>query len=329
MEAPTSMPFDRFDPEAMGPGKYLLHLTLPGSEEIGLPTLLVNGGHPGRTLVALAGVHGDEFEGIVALQEVFARVKPERVHGRVRAVPVANPPAVHAARRTSPQDGKNLARVFPGRREGTMTERLAFALSEALIASADFLLDLHSGGIAYEFPRLIGYDGRETEPARASRAAAFAVGAPVLVAHPRIPSGRTISEAARRGIPWLYAEAPGGGRLDPRTLRFYVRGVLRLLAHLRILPGAVRRAPPRWHLISEGNLDRAILSPASGLFVPQVRVLERVRSGQPLGVVRDAFGRRVASVEAPADGYILMLRALPAVTAGDPIALLASVYKGP
>jgi predicted deacylase len=211
-----------------------------------------------------------------------------------------------------------------------VTERLAFALSEVVIARADFLLDLHSGGIAYDFPPLVGYDGSATAWGRASRRAAFAFGAPVIWAHPRVPPGRTISEAARRRIPWLYAEAPGGGRRFPRAecpVRLYVRGVLNLLAHLRILPGAVRSRRPRWHVIGEGDLDRAILSPASGFFVPHVRVLERVRSGQPLGSVRDPFGETIATVEAPRDGYVIMLRVLPPIAEGEPIALIASARR--
>jgi predicted deacylase len=314
---------DRFDPEAMGPGKHLRQLVLPGSEEVTLPVLLINGCRPGRTLVVLAGVHGDEFEGIRALHEVYARLMCERLWGRLLAVPIANPPAVQAGCRTSPWDGQNLARAFPGKQRGTVTERIAWALGEAIIARADLLLDLHSGGIAYEFPPLVGYDGSPTEQGRASRDAALAFGAPVLWAHPTIASGRSISEAARRQIPWLYAEAPGGGRINPRALRLYVRGVLNLLVHLQILPGTLRSRPPRWHLIGEGDVDRAIPSPASGFFVPRVRVLDRVRSGQTLGLVRDPFGRTIATVQAPQEGRVVMLRALPVVAADEPLALLA------
>lgn len=326
MDDVKSIPWEWFDPKAMGPGKHLLRLTLPKSEKIGLPVLLVNGVSRGKMLVALAGVHGDEFDGIEALYEVFARLKPERLQGRWLAIPVANPPAVQAGRRTSPQDGQNLARVFPGRKDGTITERLAHVLSEVVIAHADLLLDLHSGGIAYEFPWLIGYDGSGAELGRASYAAALAFGAPVLLAHLTIPPGRSISEAARRQIPWLYAEAPGGGRIAPKTLRFYVRGIFNLLAHLQILPGPIRSRPPQWHLIGEGDVDRAIPSPASGFFVPKVRVLDHVHPGQTLGIVRDCFGRTVASVEAPHDGYVIMLRSFPVVVAGEPIGLLASAF---
>ncbi len=314
---------DQFDPEMMGPGKHLRQLVLPGSEEVTLPVLLVNGCHPGKTLVVLAGVHGDEFEGIRALHEVYARLTCERLWGRLLAVPIANPPAVHAVCRTSPWDGQNLARAFPGEQRGAVTERIVWALGEAVIARADLLLDLHSGGIAYEFPPLVGYDGSCTELGKASHDAALAFGAPVLWAHPTIASGRSISEATRRRIPWLYAEAPGGGRIDRRVLTLYIRGVLNLLVHLQILPGIIRSRPPRWHLIGEGDVDRAIPSPASGFFVPRVRVLDRVRSGQALGFVRDPFGRAIASVEAPQEGRVVMLRALPVVAAGEPLVLLA------
>lgn len=323
MDEVRSISADQFDLAALGPGAHRLRLVLPGPEEVSLPVLLITGRSPGKTLVVLAGVHGDEVEGIRALQEIFASLKPERLRGRFLAVPVANPPAAWAGRRTSPQDDQNLARVFPGRGEGTVTERIASILSETIIARADFLLDLHSGGIAYEFPFLVGYDGSDTEWGRASREAAFAFGAPVLWAHPTIPPGRSISEAARRHIPWLYVEAPGGGRITSTVLIFYTRGVRRLLVHLRLLSGSVRPRPPRWHLLGEGDLDRAILSPTSGFFVPLVRVLDRVRSGQTLGLLRDPFGRTRASIEAPQDGRIVARRAFPIVAAGEPLILLA------
>ncbi|MGH9644881.1 MAG: succinylglutamate desuccinylase/aspartoacylase family protein, partial [Terriglobales bacterium] len=119
-----------------------------GSEApgIALPLFLVRGASEGKTLVVTAGVHGDEFEGVQAILEVVAELDPSIMSVTMIAVPAANPPAFYEGTRTSPLDGRNLARSFPGAERGTPTEVLAFHLSKSIIACADFYLDLHSAG---------------------------------------------------------------------------------------------------------------------------------------------------------------------------------------
>lgn len=182
-----------------------------------LPVLAARGLQPGPTLVVLAGVHGDEFEGVEAIPQAFGDVDPNVLSGTLVMVPVCNLPAYESAIRSSPIDGMNLARVFPGKADGTVTERIAYTLTEQFFRHADFLLDLHSGGVAADIPTLIGYLHDDGELGQKSRAAAEAFGAHVLWGHPMpIPAGRSISAAMEVGIPWLYTEAAGGGyaRLD-------------------------------------------------------------------------------------------------------------------
>ena len=105
-----------------------------------LPLLIARGANPGKTIVVLAGVHGDEYEGMWAARELFKSLDPAEMSGNVVSVPVCNPPAFAARNRESPLDGQNLARVFPGDSGGTMTERIALPfkfIRQKLEARAD------------------------------------------------------------------------------------------------------------------------------------------------------------------------------------------------
>jgi predicted deacylase len=108
--------------------------------------LTLSGASPGPRVVLLGGVHGDEYEGIAAASLAFRDLDPQALHGTLTIVPVSNPLAFDVGMRETPEDGKNLARVFPGSESGSVTERIAHALTTGAIQGADFLIDLHSAG---------------------------------------------------------------------------------------------------------------------------------------------------------------------------------------
>lgn len=97
---------------------------LPVTADLSLPLLQAVGARPGPVFAVTAGVHGDEYEGVRAIFEVFESIDAADLAGTVLAVPVVNPPAHWAVTRTSPVDGANLARVFPGDTQGTLSDRL-------------------------------------------------------------------------------------------------------------------------------------------------------------------------------------------------------------
>jgi predicted deacylase len=315
-----------FNPDALpGASKQAVFLEFcgPGSgESLGIPVLMAKGRNPGQTLVVVAGVHGDELEGVQAVHQVFHGLNVEEMSGNVIAVPVANLPAYRAGRRTSPIDSLNLARTFPGRRDGTVTERIAFHLSEAIIPHADFFIDLHSAGLTYRLPRMVGYDACDTKQGRVSKDAALHFGMPVMWGHASISPGRSLCEAVRRGIPWLYVESPSGGRVAQSELPHYICGLLNLLKYLKIIPGVVEPQRPQIHLLGSGDLDRTMVVNSSGFFVPLVNLLDVVRPDQVVGIVRDLFGETIEEVRTPQGGCVGMLRAMPLVTPGDAVCLM-------
>ena len=142
----------------------------------------------GPTLLVLGGVHGDEYEGPHAVRTVFRELAADQLRGTFIGVPVTNVPAFEAGTRGSPLDGLNLARVFPGSRTGTPTERIAYQVG-CLIGRCDQLIDLHSSGTHAAMPTLAGYYANDSEVGWRSRAAAFAFGAPVVWGHPTVAPG--------------------------------------------------------------------------------------------------------------------------------------------
>ena len=112
---------------------------------IPIPIVRIANGH-GPRVVLIGGNHGDEWEGQIALAKLIRRLEPHNVRGRLVVVPSANFPAAIAATRTSPIDGGNLNRAFPGDKDGDITHQIAYWLENVLMPGNDFAIDLHSGG---------------------------------------------------------------------------------------------------------------------------------------------------------------------------------------
>lgn len=285
---------------------------------IELPLLTATGAHPGPTLLVSAGVHGDEYEGIQAIFDVFESLDTAILSGTLIAVTVTNPPAFWAGTRTSPLDNANLARVFPGNPNGSPTEKIAWHFDQQLLAKADFYLDLHSAGVKWLMPTLIGYHAGDA----GAQAAAEAFGAPVIWRHPEIAPGRTVSAAIARGIPTLYAEARGAGRIHRDDLNIYTRGIRRLMQHLNMLPGAPEPLPPALLLNGSGNIDSGIVATSPGFLSPCVEILDTVERGQPLGKLLDLHGRTLEHFNSPCAGRVVLIHACPLVAPAEPLFLI-------
>jgi len=287
---------------------------------LGIPAMVVRGAAAGPTLLVSAGVHGDEYEGVRAIFETVESIDAQALRGTLVAVPILNYPAHRAVERNHPADGGNLARQFPGRAEGTPSERLAFAFDAEFLSLADFYLDLHSGGIRFAMPSMAGYEAADPR----GRAAAEAFGAPVIWGHPVIEPGRTVSAAQARGIPFLYTEARGAGRVHPDDLLMMRRGMTNLMRHLGMLDGLPEIPAPPLRLHGVGNTDDGVVAAADGFWMPSVALLEPVRAGQPIGRIVNEIGEVLDLPAAPADGLVALLRELPPVSTGDVLILVAT-----
>lgn len=294
--------------------------------ELSVPILAARGVEPGETFVTTAGVHGDEYEGILAIHRIFDEIDPARMNGIFIAVPVVTLPAFWLGSRVNPFDGRNMARVFPGSHEGTSTERVAAKLLERVLRHASLYIDLHSAGGHYHMLTLCGYVELGAQAARA-REACEHFDAPFIWEHPSISPGRTLSATLELDIPSLYAETYGGGA-RAEDVAVYARGVANLLKYLEIadLPQARREksGEPARRLHGSGDLDFAVNCSVSGVYDPSVELGGRVSAGDVLGVVRSLDGKVIEQVRASEDGLIIVTRATPRVYAGEQVAALAS-----
>lgn len=285
----------------------------------------VAGHQPGPHLLITAGVHGDEFEPMAAVRRLMTEIDPQALRGKLTLVPCVNESAFRLGRRTG-EDGKDLARTCPGRADGGLTEQVAFGLSQ-LIRSADFYIDLHTGGIAFTVLPLSGYTLHPDPNVLAvQQRMAQVFGLDVVWGTDPNLDGRSLSVARDANVPAIYCEYLGGGRCDPAGIDAYVRGCRNVMIELGLLDGSPDL--PRPPLIVEdhrpgaGHMQINHPSPCDGFFLPSVTLGQRVRSGDLIGTVCDVLGQRVERIESRYTGIVIVLQTFPTVSAGASVAVV-------
>lgn len=310
-------------PLVAGPGTRVsgvVPVNLGEGRVVELPIVLVHGALPGARVAVTAGIHGAEYVSIVALREVAMGVDPARVRGSIVAVLTANP-AAFAARTIylNPMDGANLNRVFPGKAEGSPTERLARWITDHVIAPSDVFVDMHSGDMNEALVSFTGIEetGDADVDAR-SRALADAYGLRYLLIGPA--SGTTTTAAASLGIPAVLGEVGGQGRWPAEDVALHAAGLRRLLR----TAGLVDEAPetPR-HVTEMLRSEAWMRATRTGYWHPSVEVGMRVEKGTVVGEVRDAFGKVLERAIARLDGVVIFLVTSLAMNQGDPLLALA------
>lgn len=294
---------------------------LAGGARIELPWLAARGRRDGPTLLLLAGVHGDEFEGPAAIWRWFEDCRPARLKGTVAAIPVANPPAYEAGLRVNPTDPKDLARVFPGSPAGTVTERLAHRIQHDAIAHADFMLDLHSAGRLYRIDPWVGFAMVEDAwLLRRQQEAANLLGYPTVWGSALLP-GRSLAAAAACGVPALYVEAPGGGGCHPDDVTRNLFAIEQLLRYLEMVDEPPEPMEPARVVLdarpNAGYLQGQITAPSGGFFRPRVALGDTVVTDAPFGEILDPSGVVIDTIMAPCRGRLVFLRSFPIVQPGD------------
>ncbi len=256
---------------------------------------------PGPHVLLTGGIHGDEYEGPAALADLIAQLTTLPLSGSLTIIPVANPYAWRAATRTTPDDGLNLARNFPGNPDGSLTARLAAEIFE-IARHCDYAIDLHSGGAEYRFLPLAGFYG-PPDPQNPSFRAAQAFGLPVLWALPET-NGVLSCELFKRGIPTVGCEYLGSGELSLNGAADYLRGILSCLALWQLLPDSYAISQPSKMYSGDWQL-----ATAEGVFRSFVDIGAEVETGALLAEIRDHRGTILQSFTAPNPGRILALRA--------------------
>ncbi|HVN82415.1 MAG TPA: succinylglutamate desuccinylase/aspartoacylase family protein [Terriglobia bacterium] len=296
--------------EICQPGKKVEYSWTPASD-IEVPLLLCRGLEAGPLVVATAGIHGDEYEGMQAVWKVYESLIPQKMRGDFLGVPIAHVAAYRGVSRESPLDGKNLARSFPGRLEGTVTERLAHFLFQEVVLKSDLVMDFHSGGIKYRFLPLVGYYDLPNESSAKSLQVARCMPLGFRWKLPHTPGVLTY-EASKLNIPAIGAEYLGEGKLDPNGVSVYVDGIMAALRHLGILAGGDGPHLPQTAI--EGDW---MLASQDGFFQSSVAVGQRVCRNQELGAIVAVSGKLLQEFKASQDGLVLGIRTVAHIGKGD------------
>ena len=306
------------------------NLVIPARGDSGtvVPFSIIRGATSGPTLALIGGTHGSEVAPIVALQRVRADVDPAQLKGTLLIVHVANMPSFLG--RTiyySPWDGKNLNRVYPGKADGTSSERIAYAITNEIIQRADYLVDMHAGDgneslRPYNYWSNLGLNARVDSIARDM---AMAWGHDRIVIdndRPKDPAASLYVQntAQTRGKPAITTETGWLGEPNELMVQRNVAGAMRTMRYLRMLPGPAELVQnPIW-------LERTevLRSPATGVWHAAVERGTTVTKGTLMGTLTDFFGNTIAEIRAPFAGEVLYIVATPAMSKGEPVGMVGA-----
>ncbi len=306
------------------------YLKLPFSRDdsawgsVMIPICVVKNG-PGPTALLTGGNHGDEYEGPIALQNLAINLKPDDVTGRIIIIPGFNYPAFRAGTRTSPIDRGNMNRSFPGRPDGTVTEKIADYFQRTLVPMADVVLDFHSGGKTLDFlPFAAAHVLENKEQQAACVAAMEAFNAPYSMMLLEIDNvGMYDTAVEDQGKIFVSTELGGGGTATAHSVSIAIKGARNFLIHAGILQGKLEISPTVKLDMPDG--DCFIFSQQDGMIEPLVDLGTRVAKGDDIARIwpLDRTGASAFDYITKRSG-ILTSRHFPGlVKSGDCIAVVA------
>jgi len=319
----STVPFDQ-------DGEFHGFLSLPHSREdsawglIQIPISVFRNGD-GPTALLTGANHGDEYEGPIALQSLAHDLSAEEIRGRVIIVPYMNYPAFRAAKRISPVDGLNMNRIFPGKPNGTVTEKIADYFLNRLIPLADIVLDYHSGGKSLDFIPFAAAHLLEDKTQEAACIAAMeAFGAPYSMTLKEIdPTGMYDTAVEEAGKIFVSTELGGGGSATARSAGIARRGAENILGHAGILEGEpIGTGTTR---IDTTGGDCFHVSPSDGMLEMLFDLADEVAAGDTIARIwpLDGSGKKPSKVISNETG-ILAARHFPGlIKLGDCLAVVA------
>ena len=297
---------------------------------LNIPVVVVHGSRTGPVLALVAGSHGTEYTSIIALEKLIAVLNPAEVSGTVVIVPLINIPSfeqkiVHV----NPVDKKSMNRFYPGKIDGTQTERASYLITKQVVEQCDHLIDLHGGDLD-ESLRPYSYwtkTGNEKQD-QISREMVLAFGLDHIIIsteRPKDPQASRYLEntATTRGKPSITAEAGHAGTVETDDVNALINGCLGVMRYLRMISGT---STPVEHPVWIETIA-TVASEQAGIFYPLVKRGSFVEQGQKIGYVTDYFGKLIFEARAPSAGIVLYICAVPSMTKGATIANIGIVVR--
>lgn len=325
------------DLDAEGRSLGYLRLTVSTHERdaaaLPIPVAVFKNG-TGPRILLLGGVHGDEFEGQFMAMKLIRSLDIDNVQGHIIVLPAANAPAAVAGLRTSPLDGGDLNRSYPGDPEGTPTEQIAFFIDSVLLPKVDYLLDFHSGGNAFRtVPSAhVYYSEDKAKMDRLVRMLeVFGMPYSAILQCLSDHGRKSIGSCDRLGVLRFSSELGGGGGMTPAALRQAETGLARLLFEIGALKSPMTdEPPPPTKFIRRLPQRHYIYAPASGHFERYVETGEEVKKGRAGGAIYfpEEPWREPVEVRFEEDGAVYCIRTLSRTLNGDLLFMLHVPWPG-
>ncbi|MBZ5552747.1 MAG: succinylglutamate desuccinylase/aspartoacylase family protein [Acidobacteriia bacterium] len=297
---------------------------------LSIPVVVVHGAKPGPVLALVAGAHGTEYASIIALEKLIEKLNPAEISGTVIIVPLVNIQSFEKkVPHVNPVDGKSMNRFYPGKADGTQTERASFQITKQVVEPCDYLIDLHGGDLDESLRPYSYWVRTDDEKLNAiSRELTMAFGLDHIIItqdRPKDPNASVYldSTAALRGKPSVTVEAGHAGTVEPEDVNALVHGCLNVMRYLKMAPGTATRIDrPVW--IMRIN---PVTSEQTGIFYPLVKRGTYVAEGMRIGYVTDYVGKVIFEVHAPSTGVLLYICAVPSMKKGDTIAYIGGLAR--
>lgn len=295
-----------------------------------IPVTVIRGNRTGPVLALVSGAHGTEYTSIIALERVIQHLEPGEISGTVIVVPLVNLESFHQkVPHVNPVDRKSMNRFYPGKLDGTQTERALYFITKEVVEKCDYLIDLHGGDLD-ESLRPYSYWAK-TGDARldaTTKAMVLAFGLDhiiVVTDRPRDPNASRYLEttASTRGKPAITAEAGYSGTVETDDVNALVAGCANVMRYLKILPG---EAKPVENPVWLTRVD-TVSSDVDGIFYPLVKRGSYVEAGTKVGYVTDYFGKTISEKRAPAAGVVLYVCGVPSMKKGELMANIGEVGR--
>lgn len=282
---------------------------LPSGTVIDVPVYVFRSAEPGPTVLLMAGMHGDEVNGIETIRRMIRRGQLQRpLRGSIIAIPILNIYGFLNFSREVP-DGKDVNRSFPGSPRGSLASRVAHRFMREIMPLVDYGIDFHTGGAARSnHPQvrcLLGVDA-EIDALAAAFAAPFTL-------HAELRPGSLREAAMRQGRRIIVYETGESLRLDEPGIELATAGTFRVLHHLGMLAEAP--APTQPTVVCRRHTW--LRARYAGLFRTSLRTGQYLQKGQEYGIVADPYGEMAVRLESPLSGYIIGLNHMPVVNQGD------------
>ena len=297
-----------------------------------IPVAVIRGSKPGPVLALVSGLHGTEYASIIALEKLIQSLDPAQISGTVIILPLVNLPSFEQkVPHVNPVDGKSMNRFYPGKPDGTQTERASWLITKQVVERCDYLIDYHGGDLdenlrPYSYWPKSGNDRQDA----VTRDMVLAFGLDTIIVwsdRPRDPNASRYLDntAATRGKPAIAVEAGHAGTVESEDVQALVNGALSVMRYLKMLPGLATMVE---HPVWIGKID-AVASDRSGIFYPLVARGTYVEQGMKIGYVTDYFGNTIYEAHAPAAGVVLYICAVPSMKKGETVANIGEITRNP